>query len=69
MPGGHLSVHLGDGEWEADVSVLSVHVLAGGSRVVSDPDAVVLDASWVGFVDFAAFNDFSDLLVDLLVVR
>lgn len=69
MPAGHLSVHLGNGEWKTDVSVLSVHVLAGGPRVVSDPDTVVLDASWMGFVDFLAFDDLSDLLVDLLVVR
>jgi len=69
MPGGHLSVHLGDGTAEAGVSVLPVHVLAGGSRVVSDPDAKVLGAAGVGLVDLLALDDLSDLLVDLLVVR
>merc|ERR1712084_185915 len=69
MSAGHLSVHLGDGEWEAHVSVLSVHVLAGGSRVVSDPDTVVLDAARVALVHLGALDDLSDLLVDLLVVR
>merc|ERR1711973_468491 len=44
MSSGHFSVHLGDGEWEGHISVLSVHVLTGGSGVVPDPDAVVLDA-------------------------
>jgi hypothetical protein len=69
MPGGHFSVHLGHGQWERDVSVLSVHVLTGTPGVVPDPDAVVLDASWVFFVDFSALDNLSDLLVDFLVVR
>ena len=69
MSAGHLSVHLSDGEWEAHVSVLSVHVLDGGSRVVSDPDTVVLDAAWVALVDLGALDDLTDLLVDLLVIQ
>jgi len=69
MPGGHLSVHLGDGTAEAGVSVLPVHVLAGGSRVVSDPDAKVLGAAGVGLVDLLTLDNLADLLVDLLVVR
>merc|ERR1712020_819130 len=46
MSSGHFSIHLGDGEWERNISVLSVHVLTGTSGVVPDPDAVVLDGVW-----------------------
>ena len=47
---GHLSVHLGDSEWEGNVSVLSVHVFRGGSRVVSDPDTIETSRS-IKFVE------------------
>ena len=36
-----------DGVVKSDVSVLAVHIVSAGARVVLNPDAVVLDVSGV----------------------
>ena len=42
VPGSHVSVALGDGTVDGEVTVLSVHVVGAWSRVVSQPDTKIL---------------------------
>ena len=43
MASSHIAVALSDGTRGLGVSVLAVHVVRSRSRIVSDPDAEVLD--------------------------
>lgn len=45
MTGSHVTVGLGDGSSDGDITVLSVHVVVSGTGVVFQPDSVVLDGS------------------------
>ena len=44
-------VHLFDGTGEGHVTVLFVHIVSAGTRIVTEPHAVVLDGVGVLFVD------------------
>jgi len=69
MASTHISVALSDGAVGLRVSVFTVHVVSSRSRIVSNPDAEVLDETGSLFGDLLHGNDFSGGLVDLLVVR
>ena len=51
VTGGHVLVEGLDGSNAGHLTVLLVHVVSAGARVVSDPDAEVLDLLWALLVD------------------
>lgn len=46
MAGSHVAVALGDGTADGQVAVLTVHVVSSRTRVITQPDAEVLDLQW-----------------------
>ena len=46
MTSAHVTIAMGNGTAHGKISVLSVHVVGTGSRVVSQPDTKVLDLVW-----------------------
>jgi hypothetical protein len=69
---GHLEVHLGDGTAKGSVSVFLVHVDGASAGVVSEENAVVLEAGGLLLVDLGGRHDLtldsSDLVLSLHVV-
>ncbi|GMT21344.1 hypothetical protein PFISCL1PPCAC_12641, partial [Pristionchus fissidentatus] len=63
MASSHVTIHLGDGSGDADITVLTVHVVVAGTGIVLEPDTVVLDGSLVLLEDLL---DLKDLSVGLL---
>ena len=53
VAGGHILVQSLDGVRSRQLTVLLVHVMRAGSRVVSDPEAEVLDFQRVLLLDLA----------------
>jgi hypothetical protein len=53
MSGGHVLVQCLDSICAGHLTVLLVHVVGTRARVVSDPDAKVLDLLWVPLVDLS----------------
>ena len=51
VAGGHVLVHGLDGICPGHLTVLLVHVVGAGARVVTDPDTEVLDLHWALLVD------------------
>lgn len=51
VTGGHVLVHGDDGVAAGHFTVLLVHVVSAGARVVTEPDAEVLDLERVLLVD------------------
>jgi hypothetical protein len=51
MPGSHILVHALDSVCTAKVTVLLVHVVRAGTRVIAEPDTKVLDFEGLLFVD------------------
>lgn len=51
VAGGHVLVHGLDGIGSRHLSVLLVHVVCAGARVVDNPDTEVLDLEWSLLVD------------------
>ena len=47
MTTGHFVVQLRDGTCQGDISVFSVHIVCTRSRVITEPDTIVLDNSVV----------------------
>jgi len=66
MPGAHVAVTLRDSSSGSQIAVFTVHVVGTGARVVSEPNAEVLDGSWPLLVDLLAKDDLADSLLDLL---
>ena len=66
VSGGHVLVQRLDGTNSGNVSDLLVHVVGTRSGVVSNPDAEVLDGSWVSLVDGVDRHDFTGSLLDLV---
>lgn len=56
VAGGHVLVHSLDGLGPGHLAVLLVHVVGTGARVVSDPDAEVLDLQGVLLVNLERKN-------------
>lgn len=54
MTGSHVGVEGLDGIRPAELTVLPVHVVGTGTRVVSDPDTEVLDLGGALLVDLRA---------------
>ena len=69
MAGTHVTVGLGDGIGRVRRAVLAVHVMRAGARVVTQPDAEVLDDGGRLLGDLLDADDLAGRLVDLLVVR
>lgn len=51
VPGTHIPVASSNGRGGTQLTVLPVHVVSSGPRVVSQPDAKVLHTSWRRFSD------------------
>jgi hypothetical protein len=51
MPSSHILIETLDGIRARELTVLLVHVMCAGTRVVADPDAEVLDLQRLLFVD------------------
>jgi hypothetical protein len=51
MSGGHVLVQSLDSICAGHLTVLLVHIVGAGARVVTDPDAEVLDRLWVLLVN------------------
>lgn len=66
VSGSHVLVKGFDSGDSADVSDFLVHVVGARSGVVSNPDAEVLDLSWVSFVDLVDRDDFTGSSLDLV---
>jgi hypothetical protein len=66
VAGSHILVQGLDGIGSRQLSVLLVHVVGTGSRVVSDPDAEVLDLQRVLLVDLVQRDDLAVGLLDFL---
>lgn len=63
MPGTHVAVALSHGAGNAKVTVLAVHVVGAGTRVVPQPDAEVLD------LDRRLLRDLGNKRRSIIVVR
>ena len=61
----HIAVALGHGGADCQVAVLTVHVVGSGPRVVSKPDAEVLDFEWLAFDDGLNADNLSGSLLEL----
>ena len=61
----HIAVALGHGGADCQVAVLTVHVVGSGPRVVSKPDAEVLDFEWLAFNDGLNADNLSGGLLEL----
>jgi hypothetical protein len=57
MTSSHVSVASGDRSGGAQLTVLAVHVVGSGSRVISEPDAEVLHSSWGSLRDLPKPNN------------
>jgi len=66
VPGAHVAVALSHRPGGRQVAVFAVHVVSTGARVVSEPDAEVLDGSGLLLVDLLAGDNLADSLLDLL---
>lgn len=62
---GHVAVALSDGTANGQITVLAVHVVRTGARVVAQPDAEVLDAQRSLLQDALDRNDLSGGLLEL----
>ena len=69
MTGAHVTVGLGDGIGGMGRAVLTVHVVRAGTRVVTQPDAEVLNDGGRLLGDLLDADNLAGGLVDLLVVR
>jgi Holliday junction resolvasome RuvABC ATP-dependent DNA helicase subunit len=58
MSGSHILVHGLDGIGSGHLAVLLVHVVGTRARIISDPDAEVLDLQWALLRDLAAIRDY-----------
>jgi len=56
---GHILVHALDGGAACHLTVLLVHVVGAGARVVAQPDAEVLDLERVLLVDLPSYSHIS----------
>lgn len=61
----HILVESLDSLGSRHLSVLLVHVVGTGSRIVSEPDTEVLDLEWSLLADDVEGNDFTGRLLDL----
>lgn len=67
MTRAHIPVGVGDSIGNGQFTVLAVHVVGAGSRVISEPNSVILYASiWVLLVNFLDFHYLTSSLLDLL---
>jgi len=66
VPGAHVAVALSHRPGGRQVAVFAVHVVSTGARVVSEPDAEVLDGGWLLLVDLLAGDNLANSLLDLL---
>lgn len=66
VAGSHVGVERVNGICSGQLTVLLVHVVRAGTRVVSDPDAKVLDLEGVLLVDHLDADDLTGGLLDLL---
>jgi len=66
VPGAHVTVTLSHRAGGRQIAVLAVHVVGTRARVVSEPDAQVLDGSRPLLVDLLAGDNLADSLLDLL---
>lgn len=66
VTGSHVGVEGLDGIRPAELTVLPVHVVGTGTRVVSDPDTEVLDLGGALLVDLLDRDDLTSGLLDLL---
>jgi len=69
VTGGHVLVHGLDGIRPGHLTVLLVHVVGAGARIVADPDAKVLDLLWALLVDLVESHDLAVGLLDLSELR
>jgi len=65
VAGSHVLVESDDGLASGHLTVLLVHVVGAGARVVSDPDTEVLDLERVLLVDLVQADDLTVGLLDL----
>lgn len=66
VAGGHVGVHGLDSSAAGHLTVLLVHVVGAGARVVTDPDTEVLDLERVLLGDLVHGDDLTIGLLDLL---
>lgn len=66
VTGSHIAVALGDGGSDSQVTVLAVHVVGAGTRIVTQPDAKVLDLQRGPLGDLLAGHDLSGGLLELV---
>jgi len=66
VPGAHVTVTLGHRSGGRQVTVFTVHVVSTGARVVSEPDAEVLNGGRLLLVDLLAGDNLAHSLLDLL---
>lgn len=65
MSGGHVLVQSPDGVGAAELSVLLVHVVGAGARIITEPDAKVLDLERTLLVDDVQRHNLASRLLDL----
>ena len=65
VPGPHVPVALGDGAAHRQVSVLPVHVVGPGPRVVSQPNPEVLNLLRLPLLDLLHADDLAGGLLEL----
>jgi len=66
VPCTHVAVTLSHRPGGRQVAVFPVHVVSAGARVISEPNAEVLDGGWLLLVDLLAGDNLADSLLDLL---
>jgi len=66
VPGAHVAVALSHRPGGRQVAVFAVHVVSTGARVVSEPDAEVLNGGRLLLVDLLAGDNLAHSLLDLL---
>lgn len=66
MAGSHVTVALGDCVADGQITVLAVHVVGARTRIVTQPDAEVLDADGSALVDLLDRDDLTGGLLELL---
>ena len=65
MSGAHIPVALSDSAGGSEVTILAVHVVSSGPRIVTQPDSEVLHRRRAFFVDLLAVDNFTVSLLNL----
>merc|ERR1712105_12503 len=65
MTGSHITVALSNSSRHCQVTGFTVHVVGSGPRIITQPDAKVLNLQWGLFMDLLDADDFTSGFLEL----